>query len=86
MEKKEEKKTISIKPIEIRKNRSTFPKLKIGFSIIITALAVADITGLYGISRLLLDILLLISGLWLLESSIISGFNKSHREILKRYI
>lgn len=79
--KKEEK-----KPVIIKEKKSTFPKLKIGFSIVIFVLAIVDLLGLSGISRLVLDILLLVSGLWLLESGISSGFNRSHREILKRYI
>jgi len=81
-QKKEEKEEFKL-PVE---KKSTFPKLKIGFSVIVTAAAITDLLGLYDLSKLVIDILLLLTGLWLLKSAISSGFSKSHREILKRYI
>ena len=82
MVEKKDKKTVEVPD----KKPSYFPKLMIVGSLLLIIVAVVNVTGLYGVPSFIIDILLIFAGAWLLITGINKGFNKSHREILKKYI
>lgn len=63
-----------------------FPKLLMGFGLVLVVLAVLSFLGIYSLPKLVLDIILLLAGLWILKLSLERGFYRRRKEVLKKYI
>ena len=78
------------KPIKIEKpkveKKSYFPKLLMLFGLLVMAWALNGFFGWYPVPELATNIILLLSGWWMLKKGIASGFYKKRKEIFKKYI
>ncbi len=72
-----------VKPEEKKK---FFPKLTILLSLVIIAAAVLSLFNIFQFPKLVIDIVLLLIGLWLLKLGIGKGFYGRRKEIIKKYI
>ena len=81
---KEEKPEIKVEKPE--KKPSFFPKLTILFGFVLIAIAALGFFGVFQFSKLAIEIILLLAGLWLLKLGLERGLYKKRKEILKKYI
>jgi hypothetical protein len=76
----------SVKTPGLEKKPSKYPKLMILASCLLTLIGVMSLSGFFLFPKYVIDSLLVIAGIWMLMHAISKGLNKSHREILKKYI
>ena len=87
MAKKKEKKREAAPPVRVEKERRIyFPKILLLFGIIVIFVGIVDLWDRYDIPREVLDVLLILAGLWLFKKGIEHGFRRRRKEILKKYI
>jgi hypothetical protein len=67
-------------------HKSYFPKFMMFFGIALVAVAVLDYLNFFSLPKLAVDIIILISGLWIFKLGIANGIYKKRKEVLKRYI
>lgn len=73
--------------IEKPKEKSHFfPKLLMGFGLVLVVLPVLSFLGIYSLPKLIGEIFLLLAGLWILKLSFEKGFYRKRKEVLKKYI
>ena len=63
-----------------------FPKILMLFGLIVFVIAIIDYFNFYNLPKIVVDIILLISGLWLFKLGLARGFYKKRKEVLKRYL
>jgi hypothetical protein len=68
------------------KKESFFPRLQILFAVVVSAIAILNLSSLYTIPSLVVEILLLVAGLWMLEVAIAKGFYRKRHNVIKKYI
>ncbi len=79
-------KKLEAEPIHMPERYSYFSSLMIIFSLILIVVGIVNWLSLAIIPSIVSNVLLILSGLWILKTSIEKGFSKQHKEILKRYI
>jgi putative Mn2+ efflux pump MntP len=72
--------------VKVSKKNSYFPKSMIFGGFLIILMGITGILQLFILPKFISDITLIIAGLWLILTGISKGFNKTHREIVKKYI
>ena len=90
MSKKETKTPVKpkkeIKLPQGKKKHHYFPRLMFLFSIIFISISIVSYFKLFVTPRIVIEIALFIAGLWMFKYSVMKGFSKRHREIIKRFI
>lgn len=70
------------------KTKVKFPKGRLLGGLLFIVVALVDYFGWggLGIPRIVIDVLLLLSGLWLIKVGMGTAYSKRRRELLKKYI
>ena len=63
-----------------------FPHLMLLYSIAIILVGAINLIGIYAVNLIVVNVLLILAGLWLLKAGFDSGFSKQRKEILKKYL
>ncbi|MBR9683639.1 hypothetical protein GOV03_03810 [Candidatus Woesearchaeota archaeon] len=83
---KTKKESVEIKPEKPKEGKKFFPKLMILFSLLLIVGVVLSFFNVFSFSKLVMEIGLLLAGLWLLKLGIGKGFYGKRKEIIKKYI
>lgn len=77
-------KVVQVEPFD--RNQKYFSKILILFSLVVIGLVILNFLEILKLSEIGTNILLLLSGIWLLKVGIEEGFYKKRKGILKKYI
>ena len=83
---KKEKTKKQEQPVAAEPKRRYFPTGRMLAGVALILLGGISLLNYYLIPRTVVDVLLILSGLWLFKLALSSGFSKKRREIFKKYI
>ncbi len=75
-----------VKPVQPASGTHYLPKLVLLFGVLLIAAAVIDYFKYFIIDERIIDLLLLLAGLWLIKIAFEHGLYKRRKELLKKYI
>lgn len=75
-----------VKPVQSISGTHYLPKLVLLFGVLLIAAAVIDYFKYFIIDARIIDLLLLLAGLWLIKIAFEHGLYKRRKELLKKYI
>ena len=87
-EKKLPKADVKVKP-EVKgkeHHKSYFPRLFMMFGIFLIIISAMSYLSYFKIQKMLMELIMLVAGLWVLKVGLDKGFYKKRKELLKKYI
>ena len=75
-----------VKPVQSTSGLHYLPKLVLLFGVLLMVIAVVDYYKYFIIDARIIDLLLLLAGLWLIKIAFEHGLYKRRKELLKKYI
>ncbi|MBU0460183.1 MAG: hypothetical protein KKH52_02810 [Nanoarchaeota archaeon] len=76
-----------VKPeIKIPEKHHYFPKLLFLFGLILVVYTLLNFFNLFSLNQRIVDLAILLAGLWMMKLAIAKGLYKKRKEIFKKYI
>jgi len=72
--------------VQLPTKKGYFPWLMLLYSIAIILVGAINLIGIYTVNPIVVNVLLILAGLWLLKTGFDSGFSKQRKEIVKKYL